>query len=385
MKHEYKIAIITVGYNRKDSLSRLLISICNADYTCCDTTIDLVISLDYSDKQSEIVQMAGQIEWEYGKKIIKAYSERQGLRQHILNCGDLTSEYDAVVVLEDDIIVSNCFMNYVLQSIEYAEGNTRISGISLYSHRTNPGCGRPFEPLFNGYDIYLMQYAQSWGQCWTSQMWQRFREWYNNNKELKMDYRVPRYVIEWNDKSWLKYYIYYTAINDLYFIYPYFSLTTNNSEIGEHRNEYSTAYQVPMVEVAFQYRFPTFNDAIKYDAFFERMFESLQIEKNTKVMLDLYGLRENYTEANMLVSTRNLPYEIMNRIALKYRPHEANLIRMESGEGIFIYDLRKPAKEMKTKRMPQISYDIKAIRWKQTLTHGLHGLKLSILNKLRIR
>jgi hypothetical protein len=383
MKCKYNIAIVAVGYNRKDSLKRLLYSVCEADYTSVDS-IDLIVSLDCSNNQSELVEMVKKIEWEHGNKLIKTYSERQGLKQHILNCGDLTSEYDAVVILEDDLTVSHCFVNYITQAIEYSELNPKISGISLYSHKTNPGCGRPFEPMFNGYDIYLMQYAQSWGQCWTKQMWNKFRLWYSKNSELKPDYRVPSYVINWNEKSWLKYYIYYTAVNGLYFVYPYYSLSTNNSEVGEHRDMNSTAYQVPMVEKEFKYRFPEFDQAIKYDAFFERLFDNrIQIGNEQCVMLDLYGLRNDYSNVALLVSTKVLPYKIVDKIALKYRPHEENLIRKEDGDGIYIYDIRKPSNMNKKKNFSRISYDIKAISWKDTLAHGIKGLKQAIIYKLK--
>ncbi len=172
-------AIIVVGYNRPNELKRLLKSVINADYS--GIQVDLVISLDYCDRQGEIKQIVKKTEWSHGKKVIRAFSERQGLRNHILQCGDLTLDYDAVIVLEDDLVVAEGFMHYVVAACEKYYNDENIAGISLYTHRTNPGNGRFFEAQFNGYDAFFMQYAQSWGQCWTRKMWNGFREWYNKN------------------------------------------------------------------------------------------------------------------------------------------------------------------------------------------------------------
>ena len=50
---------------------------------------------------STVEKFATEYNWEYGEKIVRTFPERQGLKKHILQCGDYTSKYDVVVILED--------------------------------------------------------------------------------------------------------------------------------------------------------------------------------------------------------------------------------------------------------------------------------------------
>ena len=125
-----KIAIVAVGYNRPDSMNDLLKSIVKADYD--SDRVDLIVSIDKGERQSEVISVAEQISWSFGEKIIRAFSERQGLRNHIIQCGDLTEKYDAVVVLEDDLLVSRYFYSYVKQTLKFYQNDPNIAGISLY-------------------------------------------------------------------------------------------------------------------------------------------------------------------------------------------------------------------------------------------------------------
>ena len=161
MNNQDKFCIVAVGYNRPDSMKRLLDNLLAADYD--GDFVDILISIDKGVRQSEVIDIAEQYEWPYGDKRIRAFSKRQGLRQHIIQCGDMTKEYTAVIILEDDIVVSECFYLYAKQSVQFYGSDRRIAGISLYKHETNVGVYQFFEPEYNGYDCYLMQFAQSWG------------------------------------------------------------------------------------------------------------------------------------------------------------------------------------------------------------------------------
>lgn len=354
-------AIIIVGYNRAKEYKRIIDSVCQAELQ--NINADLILSLDFSDKQEELKDIANNVDWKYGKKIIRAFSERQGLRNHILQCGDLTADYDAVVVLEDDLVVAKGFMQFVVSACEKYQFDDNIAGISLYTHRTNPGNGRFFEAQYNGYDAFFMQYAQSWGQCWTKNMWDKFRKWYDQNDgEIKIDWKIPKYIEKWNKQSWLKYYIRFTIEYNLFHIYPYHSLSTNGSSIGEHNNSYSSAYQVPLQQgVVTNYRFPNIDEAVKYDSFFERIIDnSFGSSGHEKIILDLYGLRTEYGDASILYSVNALPYKIIRRIQLQYRPIEVNFLLQEPGDGIFVYDLNTSFKAPKKYNEKIMEYELRA-------------------------
>ena len=379
-----KCAVIVVGYNRAESMKRLLDSLCKARY---ESPCDLIISLDYSSIQQELVEIGQNVQWSHGEKRIRTFQEKQKLRKHILQCGDLTSEYDAVIVLEDDLVVAENFFQFASEAVAFYKNDDNIAGISLYTHRTNPGNGRPFEAQFNGYDAFLMQYAMSWGQCWTKAQWTKFRSWYDAQDNIADDGVIPSYVVKWNDQSWLKYYIRYTAEKGLFHVYPYFSLTTNASEAGEHNEERSSAYQVPLVYGGVKdYRFPDVNHAIKYDSYFERLFDDAIFQSSGKTILDLYGLRREFGNADVLVSTQVLNYRVIKEIELQYRPHEVNCILQESGKGIYVYDLKCFETHKKEDNILKLArYDLKAESSRMTLKHGFYGIWLGLRRKIRKR
>ena len=59
------LALVSVGYNRVHSISRLLNSLNNADYLGDD--IDLYISLDKANT-NDVVDYATSFEWHHGNK-----------------------------------------------------------------------------------------------------------------------------------------------------------------------------------------------------------------------------------------------------------------------------------------------------------------------------
>lgn len=381
------IAIVAVGYNRPDSLEQLLRTIVNADYA--DDQVDLIISLDKGEKQKENISVAEKIYWQHGEKIIRSFPERVGLRAHIIQCGDLTDKYDAVVVLEDDLLVSPSFYSYVKQALYNYCDDEHIGGISLYRHYLNQGVNRPFEPVNNGYDIYLQQFAASWGQCWSKRMWDDFRKWYsiNADKDLSEGNLLPSYISNWNQESWLKYYMRYIVEKDKYFIYPYYSLSTNCSEVGEHSRLPNNDYQVPLQEGSPQYRFPTFEQSIKYDVFFERVGIDNIIfpELHGRKLLDLYGNRTAYGNARYLISTNSLPYKVVRKAQLRYRPIEVNAIKPINGEGLYVYDLKVTAPSPKVRSIVLTRFDIRTIHWKRTLIHGLNGFFYALFSRMSIK
>lgn len=82
---DYKIGILTIGYNRANNLLRLLNSINAATFPTDD--VDLLISIDNSGTK-DVENAANSFKWLHGRKKIYTYPERLGLRKHILKCGD---------------------------------------------------------------------------------------------------------------------------------------------------------------------------------------------------------------------------------------------------------------------------------------------------------
>lgn len=380
-----KIAVVVVGYNRKESLHRLISSIQKAEFY--NDYVDLIISLDKSDIENEMIEMADYIEWKHGEKIVRTFTERQGLKQHILQCGDLTEKYDAVIVLEDDLIVSKGFYSYVKQCLDYYRDDDRVAGISLYSFQVSPGIFRPFQPACAGDDVFFLRFAQSWGQCWTRKMWRGFKDWYLSQVgSLKSDGVMPDYISRWNDKSWLKYYMKYTAERELYFVYPYISLTTNFTEPGEHNSNSNAHFQVPLLMNSMKYRFPPKGTEIRYDAFMERILSDDKTipHLNGKVEIDLYGMKSKFDNVDYLISTKRRPFFVIDELGLSFRPHEENIILWNKGKGVFVYDLKQPTQNMpKVDKSIVMQYDLRAIGWRKVICYGIREMLVAVKRKIR--
>lgn len=380
------VCIVAVGYNRPDSMKRLLESVGNGNF--CGDKVDLFISIDKGQRQKEIVDIAEEFQWRYGEKKIRAFSERQGLRSHIIQCGDLTNDYGAVVILEDDITVSENFYAYVKQTLLKYSMDDNIAGISLYKHHVNVGVNHFFEPEFVGYDVYFMQFAQSWGQCWTKRMWGDFKQWYVNNTEYftdgKRDYSdIPNNILHWGNQSWMKYYMAYLVNSNKYFIYPYHSLSTNHSEVGEHNNTANADWQVSMMRAFMEYRLPDFDEGVRYDIFFERENYAVLGYENKTCILDLYGNKKDFSGGDILISSAVRPYKVLETRKLQYRPHEINCYYASQGAGLYVYDLHERGHVPKNNRNLRTKYDARAISWKKLISLGFEELRGKVIKKLK--
>ena len=379
-----KYGIIAVGYNRPESLHRLVESVVSAEYGSED--IDLIISIDKSSNQYQVVEAVNNTNWEHGEFKLIQREARMGLRKHILSCGDMVEQYDAIVVLEDDLVLSPFFFDYIKETVSVYSDDPHIGGISLYKHETHPGVHRPFVPACNGFDVYMMQFAQSWGQCWTKSMWLGFKKWYteNENADLGRDSSLPAYIASWNAQSWLKYFMRYLVETDKYFVYPYVSLSTNASDVGEHNTNANNDYQVPLLAGRKSYMLPDYGEAVRYDVYFERqdIEDQIFIELEGKKTLDLYGQKRDFGGAKYLISTQSLPYKKERAFQIKFRPHEQNCFRPEKGEDIFLYNLTEKGEKPVINPINVTRYDVRAISWKRLLRLGYHGFWAALRIKI---
>jgi hypothetical protein len=326
--------IIVIGYNRADSLTRLLGSLRTANYP--PGNVRLVISLDNSGMLAPL-QVADAFDWPYGDKRIIAHETRLGLRNHVLSCGDLTEEYGDVMVLEDDLFVSPFFYHYTSAALDFYAEDRSLAGISLYSQQFNQTASLPFMPVDNGgVDIYFMQLAASWGQAWTRQHWLGFRQWMQEHGTDITDVEnIPADIRSWPESSWLKLFNAYIIDQNKFFVYPYLSLTTNFGDPGQHFKIASSRYQVPVQQRSMTYRFTSLGESLAiYDAFCEILPESIKQQNpllaNYDFTVNLYGRKPH---AKGLQLTRTNAQGLLN-FSLSMKPMELSVMHNLQGEGI---------------------------------------------------
>ena len=331
-----KVAIVTVGYNRINSMWRLLESLLKGDYSRYKG-VPLIISIDCSGDE-KLYQYVRDFNWPFGEKVVRIQEKRLGLKNHILSCGDLTKFFKGIILLEDDIYVTPNFYNYTVQAIDYYENEPKIASISLYNDEMNGFCWLPFSLLHKDSDVYTFQGVFSWGECWTERMWNDFREW---NSKTKIDWDsvdMPPQIKTW-DRAWSKFFHAYMVLNDLYSLCPYVSLTTNFSDAGEHGGDNNTIVQVNLQYGYKEYNFKPFKELVHYDSFSNNkdLAETLNIPIDD-LCIDLFGVRDNTKNKRYYLSVQQLPYKVVKSYGLFLRPQELNVMYDVSGSDIFLYD-----------------------------------------------
>jgi hypothetical protein len=304
-----KPAIVILCYKKIKSLKRLLCSLQNADYP---ENVTLVFSIDYSE-ENNVVNYIKNFYWPYGKKEIILHDKNIGLRENILSCGALSEKYGSVIILEDDLYVSKQFYAYAIKAKDFYAKDNNVAGISLYAYEYSEIALEKFYPLYDAKDTFLMQWASSWGQLWTSMQWYSFFEWYQKNKTEDLHkFNIPNKVINWPESSWKKYFIAYLADTDKFFIYPYTSFVSNCGDVGVHTCKdsfISTQVEIPLNYNLLTMRLADSSSLLKYDSFFQIYPEYLKKSDEIKKIdfdVDLAGTKRkhNITKKYLLSSKK---------------------------------------------------------------------------------
>jgi glycosyltransferase involved in cell wall biosynthesis len=334
------IAIIVIAYNRPDSIGRLLKSLDSANYS--DEQPTLILSIDNCGDRS-VLDVAEAFDWKHGDKQVRFHEERLGLRRHVLSCGDLSSDYDAVIVLEDDLYVSEDFYRYTRAAIGNYNGVAECAGVSLYNHQINVHNMLPFDPISDGSDVYYLQMASSWGVAWDSAQWQCFRQWLNVNQDYDFEQSpLPRKIKNWKDTSWLKLFAAFLYEEDRYFVYPRISLTTNFSDPGTHVDTGDTRFQVPLASSRIgEYTFSSIESSVaKYDAYFESrsLWKTLGL-KDEDLVCDLYGYGRLAETGQLMLSPLKSTAKCVQGFGLALKPHDQNVFSAIEGSEISLYEI----------------------------------------------
>jgi hypothetical protein len=341
-----RTAIVSVAFNRVESLIRQLQSLTDAIYDSSDVT--LIISIDKSDSTS-VEDFARSFNWTHGSKRVITHDHNLGTRHHIMSLGSLFADYDALIVLEDDIIVAPSFWLYAQACLSRYANDDRVAGISLYSFSVNYQNNLPFRPLRSSADVYLMNCAQSWGEVWTRRQWTEFKTWYDRQGSRLSSNAIPSCLRQWPDTSWLKFHTCYCIEKNKYFVYPYDSLSTNNADAGVNSRRADTLMQAPLLAgMKRNWTFPEHGSEICYDGFFEPKFLAKYLNiANAEFVCDLYGEKAFTPQSCYLLSLKPLGFKVVNSFSLKLRPIEMNIILNSCGSAIRLYDTSQPAAKPK--------------------------------------
>lgn len=380
-----RTAIVCVGYNRLKSLRRLTESLLSAEYPSGE--IPLVISIDCSGNK-EVYSYAENFEWPFGDKYVFIQQTRLGLKDHIYKCGDLSRYFRAIILLEDDLVVSPVFYSYVQQALDSYSSVPEIAQISLYKNEINGYTGFPFDNLRTGADVFAMQDVSTWGECWTESMWNDFRQWRDSHpEEYVLGVDMPAEIKNWT-RAWSKYYNAYVRDTCRFVLYPCVSLTTNFSDAGEHGGDRNAYVQVNLQQKDFNYRMPAFNELVKYDIYFNNVdIPSWLGFTPEELCADIYGFGREPAEAKYLLSPLELKLPVRRTFAAYMRPLELNLKNKTEGKGLYLYEVTAPVscntKKIYNPAFPD--YFLCIYSPKTILDYCIRLIKAHILRKLHLK
>lgn len=348
--------IVVVAYNRPESLKRILNSIQNADYSGFDN-VRICISIDGGGSLNEsVVDIANTFEWRCGEKEIIHHKDNLGLRNHVISCGNLTERFENIIILEEDCYVSKDFYSFSNSAMMFYYEEPKIAGVSLYSYNIFESFNVPFNPLLDGYDTYFLQVPSSLGQIWTKRQWSRFIAFYNLHPKIEQTDLLPKKVKQWPETSWKKYFYKYMVVQDLYFVYPHHSFSTNFGEVGSNFDQPTDIYQTKLTDYCKGYIYKFVNFTVsnnKYDAFFE-IFPECLIALGCKIdidtCIDMNGSKELELYKNKyLLSLKECSAPIMS-FGIQLQPILMNLIM--NNDGSFLsYGLMKNFKKLKQSKL----------------------------------
>lgn len=371
--------IVVIGYNRPESLKRLLGSLRKSHYP--PGNVRLVISLDRSNTD-EPRKVAEAFDWPFGEKRVWAREERNGLRKHVLSCGDLTEEYGDVIVLEDDLFVSPYFYEFATRALAYYADDDNIAGISLYSPQFCQTAALPFMPIDNGNsDVYFLQLAASWGQAWSAKGWKGFRQWIEQHgTDINGMHDVPQDIRAWPESSWLKLHTAYVVATNKYFVHPYRSLSTNFGDPGEHFYVASSRFQVPVQAQSMEHRFAPLSQSLAiYDAYCELSPDSIR-KQNPELadydfVVNLYGCKSVSSGLQLARTTQ----PGLKSFSFSMKPMELSVLHNLEGEGISLIDSSK----LNTQALhsAQASYELYRFYYKFP---SLQAIMLGIREKIQM-
>lgn len=199
---------------------------------------DLIIYSDGPKKQEEefiIQEIRKYLHTVKGFKSVCTYESKinKGLATSIINgVSEVMAEYHKAIVLEDDLITSTNFLEYMNQALNHYQDNRKILSISGFS------------PIIKGLDcdeIYYTQRASSWGWAswedrwdkidWQSHSYKDFKtdsqaKWRFNRMGSDMSLMMKRQM-QGNIDSWAIRFCFHQFQNNLFSVYPSISKIQN--------------------------------------------------------------------------------------------------------------------------------------------------------------
>lgn len=229
--------ILITAYNRPEKLSNLLDSLRDNSLS---KNSRVVINIDgaRNDCDKPQIEACRKIALEFRNEFksleIKVSSINNGLSKSIIKAvSNILEENQAIIVLEDDLIVSTDYLQYMNTTLNLYSSSANIGAISGYSPRVIRSCE-------NSSGIHLQKRASSWGWGTWKDEWEKV-DWSSKplykaqklsrkiDKDLGQDFgRLIRYQLQNKIDSWAVRFCLSLWFNEKYTLYPFRTRILNN-------------------------------------------------------------------------------------------------------------------------------------------------------------
>lgn len=336
MAHHF--AIIILGYRRLYSLQRLLKSLLEAALVVeKNEPFELVISFDEGSDEGAIRFCKNFFSQHFNIKVV-VHESKLGPDKHNLWAMEQSESQGAVLILEDDLMVSPSLFYYALNALHFYRNDDQIAGIGLYNFERNLVCNYPFHKLQDGSDSYYYQKATSWGLLVTNTQWQGFKNFKQNLNEIDL----PSVYSHWSDEVWEKKFNAYLIQEKKYFVHPHISLTTNFGELGVHVNKkiYRHAFQ-SLIQQGVQQSFH-FLELNKSKAVYDAYGEPVKVSgfKEGEITCDILGARNLSKVKTKYILTSRHCKESIEGYALDLVPPELNVSHHLRGVDLVVSEVQ---------------------------------------------
>lgn len=199
---------------------------------------------------------------------ILEYSENKGLANSIITgVTQLLNKYGKVIVLEDDLITSRNFLDYMNQGLEFYESNAKVFAVSSYTYPLKYAKDFNYDASF-GYRSYSWGWA-TWQDHWDKVDWEvsdykhfkySLKEKFKFNRGGSDLSRMLRHQMEGELNSWMIRWVYHQYKQELYDVFPTTSKVINIgfTQLATHTVGSPLRYLTPLDKSENRiFRFPT--------------------------------------------------------------------------------------------------------------------------------
>tara|TARA_B100000073_G_scaffold344501_1_gene351446 strand:+ start:377 stop:1279 length:903 start_codon:yes stop_codon:yes gene_type:complete len=236
------IAIFT--YNRPNHLQKLLYSLSkNEEIKYSD--VYFFVDVDINSKADEEVIKLINKNWNFKSLTLSVNDENYGVRKNIVNgINEVLSHHSSIIVLEEDLEVSEYFLNFMNRGINFYKDDPKVWQISGYS----------LDTLLNIKNkAYVSSQLDCWGWATWSDRWNKFEKNFENkikklgdesinkfnlDKFNKLNYRQLELNEENVINTWAIFWYQDMFLNNAKTIAPINSLVKNNGfdGLGVHKS-----------------------------------------------------------------------------------------------------------------------------------------------------